>query len=804
MCLDLVTRACLQLAVGLAVCYPLFADGGAQEPQPEPPTLRLLTLLPLAETVGLTHHPPYHRGGEMISAAQLAVDKINMRDDILPGYKLELIPANSETCNQSLVTEALGNFVRHVTDGGLNIVGVVGLVCSTVTQAISPLAGRPEIDLLQISAGAISPVFTSEEVYPRLYRMIPSSAVYNDAVLELMNAFNWNRISMVRDAILIQHSTTADDFVSKVEGRTELELVYLGDVTATFLTSLVQSLLQETARIIYASVTPSEARELLCESYHCQSDFVWLFHDLSIEELMVHTEKCDNEAMLRAIEGVFLLRYRPQPHPNNTLVSGQTYSEYVMQLQDRMGRTQKNQHANALHDSIWAFALALNNSLTRDPGLDPNNITEVVESNLRNLTFSGALGKIAFNEEREVVIDVDIFHLRAGEEIHIGHYSPITGNIAVQLPSGGIPGDGAERIVISISRAFPIIVYVIIAVLLIFTTVVLVLYIYYWNKPSIKSTSPFLSLLMFAGCYILYIAAVVVATAEIKFWGFMCQLEMWCMSIGMQLIYSTLFMRLLRVYRLLLCRVFDKPGSILSDQAILVQICIPISITVLLLVLWTSLEPSYKAYILVSGQNCGPPLFSKICGGQNFLFWALFMIFGVNGTTILAVAVIATLTRKVHLECFKDSRKVNLFVFSTVVCLLIWLPYTITFNFYIPIIGVSFFFGVFPYVVIPFLCLVFLFVPKIWLSRHQRRSRARTPSERRSTLSSQYSRSSISKQYSKSTLAPQYSRSSISNSIQSPPLHPSIQGPAFQTVFKVHPCTPVFLHKKMSSEHRSF
>ena len=94
----------------------------------------------------------------MISATQLAVNKINMRNDILPDYKLKLIPAKTEACNESLVTEALGNFVRQVT-GDLNIVGVVGLVCSTVTQAVSPLAGRPGIGLLQISAGAIFPVY---------------------------------------------------------------------------------------------------------------------------------------------------------------------------------------------------------------------------------------------------------------------------------------------------------------------------------------------------------------------------------------------------------------------------------------------------------------------------------------------------------------------------------------------------------------------------------------------------------------------------------------------------------------------
>ena len=211
-----------------------------------------------------------------------------MRDDILPGYRLKLVPANAELCNQSLVAEAQWNFLRHVTSGELNIVGVVGLVCSTVTQAVSPLAGRPEISLLQISAGATSPVFTSEEEYPQLYRMMPSSAVYNDAILELMATFNWTRIGVIRDTKLIQHTTTANDFMTKVESRACGEVVFLGDVTPTFPTSPVQSLLPERARIIYASVTASEARELLCESYQNNlrwPQFVWLFHDLSLDDL---------------------------------------------------------------------------------------------------------------------------------------------------------------------------------------------------------------------------------------------------------------------------------------------------------------------------------------------------------------------------------------------------------------------------------------------------------------------------------------------------------------------------------------
>ena len=378
-----------QLLILFFICCPVYAEN---ESQPELPTLRLLAMVPLAES----RLSPYHRGDwEILSAAEMAVDKINGRDDILPGCRLELIPVNTETCNHSLVTEAPVNFVRHVTGGDLSIVGVVGLMCSTVTQAISPLAGRPEIDLLQISAGAISPIFSNEKEYPRLYRMISSSAVYNDVILSLMATFQWRRINMVRDATLIQHTTTADNFVAKLDERPELELVLLGDTTPTCPTSPVHDLILKRARIIYASVTACEARELLCEMYQKGRrwpDFVWLFHDLSIEDLILSTAKCDNETMQAAVEGVFLMRYRVQPNSNIILVSGQTYREYLMELHNHNNGMQEKQHANSLHDSIWAFALALNNSVSEGLGLKNSNMTRLVEKNLRKIHFSGSRG----------------------------------------------------------------------------------------------------------------------------------------------------------------------------------------------------------------------------------------------------------------------------------------------------------------------------------------------------------------------------------------------------------------------------
>ena len=747
----------------LGICSLVFASA-----QAEIPTLSLLTLVPLAEPAGLSSGPHYHGGQELISAAQLAVEKINMRNDILPGYRLELVPANAETCNQSLVTEAPVNFVRHVTNGDLNIVGVVGLVCSTVTQAISPLAGRPGIDLLQISAGATSPVFSSKEEYPRLYRMISSSAVYNDAVLALMATFRWRRIGVVQDTILMQHITAANDFVTKVEQRAEFELVILGDVSLAFPTSPVQSLLRKRARIIYASVTASEACELLCESYTLQTDFhhwlgfVWIFHDLSLEDLMNGTEKCTNEEILRVLDGAFLLQYRFEPNPNTTLVSGQTYSDYLKELQQDLG-TLQNQHANSIHDSIWAFALAVNYTLSEND-LENGSASTIVERNLRSVNFSGALGRIAFNGDREVVTEVDIFHVKGKEVIYAGHYNPLTGNVTVQLSPGRIPMDDFEDVLLPVPLAFPIVTLVITAALLVFNTVVLVLFIYYWNKPSIKATSPYLSALVLTGCYMLYIGDLISGAREIsdpKVFGPLCQAEIWFTATGVQLIYSTLFMRLLRIYRLFFF-IFERHGKFWSDQVMIAASFVPVSITILLLILWAILDPVPTAYtVALSEQMSEFPHVVVSCGG-NYGIWASVIVYGVNGITIIAVVFLAILTRKVHLDSFRDSKQVNLFVFSTVGCLGVWFPYALTFVVLIPIPEAGYSFSVFPYLLIPFLCKVFLFVPKIWSSRHERRTIKRRKSSR--SINSSFHAAQRSTNHI--TLL---SHSSLSPSLSSPP-----------------------------------
>ena len=65
----------VQFVVLMFVSVLTASGAGADTPNT---TIHLLTLVLLAETVGLSHQPPCQRGEELISAAQMAVNKINM------------------------------------------------------------------------------------------------------------------------------------------------------------------------------------------------------------------------------------------------------------------------------------------------------------------------------------------------------------------------------------------------------------------------------------------------------------------------------------------------------------------------------------------------------------------------------------------------------------------------------------------------------------------------------------------------------------------------------------------------------
>ena len=133
----------------------------------------------------------------VLSGAQIARDQINTRNDLLPGYHLELIFERIGKCEQ--VGTGLSGLAKYIFNPPTcgPIVAIIGLMCSSHASILSPVAGHDGYDFIQLSA-ANSPVFhTQNHHFPHFWLFLGSATAYADTVLSMMEQFKWKRVGVV-------------------------------------------------------------------------------------------------------------------------------------------------------------------------------------------------------------------------------------------------------------------------------------------------------------------------------------------------------------------------------------------------------------------------------------------------------------------------------------------------------------------------------------------------------------------------------------------------------------------------------
>ena len=278
-------------------------------------TLRLLVVLDLkTRQEDSAWTPRWDRGLGLLPAAQVAVDRIKQDPTILPGYNLELTELDTGTCDHGYPSEALFQFVNEVTQEGQHLVGVVGRFCTTLAKTVSLVAERSGTNVLQV-LGSLSPALRDRVRYPHLFQIIPSSAVYGEAVCSLIEQFGWSRVGVVSDNSM-EHSYPT---LANMLGGSVAFYPFRGAP------SLLRTLQGYGERIMILSVGIEQAAEVLCMAYR-QSLIVY---EHKVEGFFHATSTCDNGTMRSALEGVFLKQYQLSINDSNKVIaSGQTYSEY--------------------------------------------------------------------------------------------------------------------------------------------------------------------------------------------------------------------------------------------------------------------------------------------------------------------------------------------------------------------------------------------------------------------------------------------------------------------------------------------
>ena len=674
-------------------------------------TLRLLVMLNLKirqEDSAWT--PRWNRGLELLPAAQVAIDRINQDPTILPGYNLELTELNTETCDHGYPSKALFQFVNEITQEKQHLVGVVGSFCTILAKTVALIAERRETNFLQIMATP-SPALHDRVRYPHLFHIIPSSAVYAEAVCSLIEQFGWTRVGVVSDNSM-EHPYPA--LVNMLGGN--LAFYPFRDAP-----SLLRTLQGCGERIVILSVGLEQAAEVLCLAYNQslrwpQLKHTWIVYEHQVEDFFHATSTCDNDSMRSALEGVFLIQYQLSINDSNkVIVSGQRYTEYYddyLQFLSHFAANYNtslnaNPYSNALHDSVWATAIALNISLqTMEVGTkDKIGFLETAINELSNVLFTGALGNVDFNNNSESKVAVNIFQIRnRTAEL----YTVISDRQCNETAIGRSPPDKVPRIYNLQSAAITAILLTIEAVLIIFTTVILILFLYYRNAPEIKATSPYLSLTMFLGCYFLFAGATikVLSTSVIRNGYFFCIAPEWCLSLGIYLIFAPLIMRMLRVYRIF--TFFGKLGKRWSDGVLFAGILVIMGTNIIFLTLWIVLEgiKVINIEMLVTPEDSFPYYeVSQTCILPNIIYF----IYLIEVATLYTIIVLlAILTRKIRRQHFKDTKKVNIFIYLNALISYILLPLSLIITnreiqVYLTFAEIN---------IHPILCQMFLFLPK--------------------------------------------------------------------------------------------
>ena len=651
--------------------------------------LYLLTLVPFPQDNG-----GWDKGLGVIAGSRVARDEINNRTDLLPGYHIELIVENIEACSRTEAGIGLSNLVRYTVDPPCRpVVAVTGLVCSSHTAALSPVAGHNGFDLIQLSI-ANSPLFkTSSSSFSHLWRFLGSDTDYADTALALMDQFGWSTIGLVYDVGSAFHLEIAQYFSRQIKESNNKTIAFDIAVSGTnplYFEQVLFQLRNSEETIMLVSLNAHQVCLLLNQTLNegfVYPHYTWILVETTVDSL-VSANVLDPTIIYNASRGHIHLF--AQTHPENkslSLPSGDTiasldtkyeieFNEVMKDYSSRYNVTRYMPFESYLYDQVWALSLALNKSLpllaNRNLSIDnytigQRKVTDVIEQQLANLSYQGASWWVEFNEHRTISTPIEIFWiLENGVEQHVGLYNPLSpSGFLVNISTSQLPKATLSRIYHLIYQPVAILLYMLIAALIIFTTVQLILYLLYRDHKVIKATSPYLSLLMFAGCYLLCVAGTLKTTLSTfvipeKDFLILLTTDFIIVLNGFSLILITLFIKLLRIYRIFSSKLSKDLGKYWSNFPLLLTIifltALPNTIVLPIILLHPFQYKTNKVY-----KETFTEVHIDIKSPNYFLTVGLIAGYIALFSCVILYLVISTCN--IRHKNFNDTKKLNFFNF---------------------------------------------------------------------------------------------------------------------------------------------
>lgn len=650
-----------------------------EEIQPECKNFLLLFLvtvvLALSQTraknisvlVSLSLHQPsgprtsWERGFDILPGALQAVSDINNDSTTLYlyGHRLKLIVVDSGRDGNEIIRRFVNLIFLDHRMHATSVVGVTGILDPKFASILTPLAKHK---------GVITSVITHTDQldtpdYSDTFISLPSPSATVDVFSNFMKKMDWQRIGLVTGSDDPYFFSVAESFLQAVKMNSSIIISpYVELLHAA--SSAIEEIVKVNTRVIFVSLRAERAIQLLCKVHErglVWPKYAWIFHSFEVKDFLERQSACDKNA----VNGVLFIDIQPPLDSTRAeqfagITSSRYYRQYVSSLSDTSytATPRPNGYAKLLYDSVWAMAVTLNRSCHQSAATCTYQKDSVLTAGEQLLENQNWIFKI--------------FHIRMLRPVLVStvHYSnssivatSFNATILENAPRGKLPITTDTP-----PLAYTAIFGLLIALSVVFVTCVLVLYVYFHKEPEIRATSFTLSLLMFAGCYLnlLYLCLLfytnhTVDSVDIPHDNALCLSLQWFSATGVSLsiMLATLLVKMLRIYHIF-HNTRLRLGRYCSDLALALYVLLILLPNILIHFTWVFVD---RYQIQFEYQMRGDHThLEKVCASkyeaQIFGILTIYLL-----TMVLALTIVAVVTRKIRLQHFKDTKKVNILLF---------------------------------------------------------------------------------------------------------------------------------------------
>uniref|UniRef100_A0A8C5A1S9 Gamma-aminobutyric acid (GABA) B receptor, 1a n=1 Tax=Gadus morhua TaxID=8049 RepID=A0A8C5A1S9_GADMO len=633
-------------------------------------------------------------GQACLPSAQMALDLVNNRTDILPDYELELIHYDS-MCDPGEATKLLYDLLYTEP---IKIVLMPG--CSGVSTLVAEAARM--WNLIVLSYGSSSPALSNRLRFPTFFRTHPSATLHNPTRVQLFQKWKWTRIATIQQTTEVFTSTLDD-----LEERTKEAGIEIS-VRQSFLTDpavAVKNLKRQDARIIVGLFYETEARKVFCEVFKEKlygKKVVWFLigwyadNWFKIKDPAIN---CTVENMTEAVEGhvtTEIVMLNPETIKG---ASNLTSQEFIAALMSRLGGMNP--------EDTGGFQEA---PLAYDATVAP-----------LSSSFEGVSGHVVFDAQGSRMAMTLIEQLQAIKQM-VGYYDSSQRNLSWFGNDVWI-GLGDRGVRFLSQKLFSVVaVFAGLGILLGFLC--LSFNIYNGAVRYIQNSQPYLNNMTAVGC-MMALAAVFPLGIDGHHihrsqFPVVCQFRLWLLGLGFSLAYGSMFTKIWWVHTLFTKKEEKKEkkkvgSGLLEPWKLYATVGVLLAVDFISLLVWQIVDPLHitvEKFTREAPKGDLDVLIQPLlehCSSEKMNTW-LGVVYGYKGLLLLLGIFLAYETKSVSTEKINDHRAVGMAIYNVAVLCMITAPITMILS---SQQDASFAFASMATVFSSYITLVVLFVPKM-------------------------------------------------------------------------------------------